>query len=88
MVSRRRLGSGHSEGHVQVSRRRIRVSLALTGAIPAIALSAGLLVLPPDSALRQQYWPWLPLLVLGFGMGSSALFWLVLAKRRDRDDAE
>lgn len=61
--------------------------LALTGAIPAIALSAGLLSLSPDSVTRQEYWPWLPGLVLVFGMGFSALFWLVLTPRRDtRDD--
>lgn len=56
--------------------------MVLTGAIPAIALSAGLLSLSPESPLRQEYWPWLPLLVLAIGMGSSALFWLVLAPRR------
>ena len=64
-----------------------RGALALTGAIPAIAISAGLLSLSPDSAIRLQYWPWLPGVVLLFGMGFSALFWLVLTPRRDnRDD--
>lgn len=63
-----------------------RSILALTGAIPAIALSAGLLSLSPDSLIRQQYWPWLPGLVLVFGMGFSALFWLVLTPRRDKRD--
>lgn len=62
--------------------------LALTGTIPAIALSAGLLSLSPDSALRLQYWPWLPLVVLGFGVGSSLLFWQVFDRRRNNDDAE
>lgn len=62
-----------------------RILLSLSGAIPAIALSAGLLSLSPESLLRQQYWPWLPLLVLGIGMGSSLLFWLVLAPRRTKD---
>lgn len=65
--------------------RRDKRVLALTGFIPAIALSAGLLSLPPESALRQEYWPWLPLVVLAFGVGASALFWLVLAPRRDKD---
>ena len=62
-----------------------RLGMSLTGTIPAIALSAGLLSLSPDSALRQEYWPWLPLLTLAFGMGFSLLFWLVFAPRRDRD---
>ena len=62
--------------------------MALTGAIPAIALSAGLLSLEPTSALRQQYWPWLPLVVLAIGMGSSAIFWLVLAPRRGKRDRD
>ena len=60
--------------------------MVLAGAIPAIAISAGLLSLDPDSALKAQYWPWLPLVVLAFGMGFSALFWLVLTPRRDRRD--
>ncbi len=60
--------------------------MVLTGAIPAIALSAGLLSLEPTSALRQEYWPWLPLVVLAIGMTSSAVFWLVLAPRRKRKD--
>lgn len=58
--------------------------MVLTGAIPAIALSAGLLSLEPTSALRQEYWPWLPLVALAIGMGSSAVFWLVLAPRRGK----
>jgi hypothetical protein len=62
--------------------------LALTGAIPAIALSAGLLSLSPESELRKQYWPWLPALVLAIGVGSSAVFWLVLAPRRNRRDRD
>lgn len=60
--------------------------MVLTGAIAAIALSAGLLSLDPTSALRQEYWPWLPLVVLAIGMTSSAVFWLVLAPRRQRKD--
>ncbi|MEQ1782392.1 MAG: hypothetical protein ABMA14_13595 [Hyphomonadaceae bacterium] len=67
---------------------RRSAAIALTGAIPAIALSAGLLSLEPTSALRQEYWPWLPLVVLAIGMASSAVFWLVLAPRwgkRNRD---
>ena len=60
--------------------------MMLIGAIPAIALSAGLLSLSPESATRQEYWPWLPLVVLAIGMGSSALFWLVLAPRRGKRD--
>ncbi len=62
--------------------------MVLTGAIPAIAMSAGLLSLSPDSALRQEYWPWLPLVVLVIGMGSSALFWLVFTRRRNKSDGE
>lgn len=65
-----------------------RVLLSLSGSIPAIALSAGLLSLSPESLPRQQYWPWLPLLVLAFGMGFSLLFWLVLAPRRDKDQRD
>lgn len=64
------------------------LALVLTGAFPAIALSAGLLSLDPDSALRQEYWPWLPLLVLAIGLGSSGLFWLVLAPRRRKRDRD
>lgn len=59
--------------------------MMLAGAIPAIALAAGLLSLPDTSLLRQQYWPWLPLLALVIGVGSSAVFWLVLAPRRERN---
>ena len=36
--------------------------LAMTGVIPAIALAAGLLSVPSESALRAQYWPWRALL--------------------------
>ena len=60
--------------------------MSLMGAIPAIAISAGLLSLRPDSALRQEYWPWLPLGTLVVGMGFSLFFWLVLAPRRKRKD--
>lgn len=65
-----------------------RGALALTGVIPAIALSAGLLSLSPDSPVRQEYWPWLPALVLVIGVACSALFWLVFAPRRDRQDRD
>ncbi len=65
--------------------REKRLVLSLSGAIPAIAIAAGLLSLEPESALRQQYWPWLPLLTLGVGLGLSALFWLVFVPWRDRD---
>jgi len=34
----------------------------------------------------REYWPWLPLVVLAIGMTSSAVFWLVLAPRRQRKD--
>ncbi len=64
------------------------VAMVLTGAFPAISLSAGLLSLAPDSALRLEYWPWLPLLVLAIGVGSSAMFWLVLASRRRKPDRD
>lgn len=86
MESQLRARSGRSKGRVQVERRR-RSSwgLALTGAIPAIALSAGLLSLSPESPLRQEYWPWLPLVVLAIGVVSSTVFWLVHAPKRDRD---
>jgi hypothetical protein len=60
--------------------------MSLTGAIPAISIAAGLLSLSPDSALRQEYWPWLPLVTLAVGMASSLLFWFVLAPRRKRKD--
>ncbi len=63
---------------------RKRLMLSLTGAIPGIAIAAGLLSLEPGSAVRQGYWPWLPLATLAFGLGFSLLFWLVLAPRRDR----
>ena len=66
--------------------REKRLALSISGAIPAIAIAAGLLSLEPESALRQQYWPWLPLVVLAIGMTSSAVFWLVLAPRRQRKD--
>jgi hypothetical protein len=60
--------------------------MSLSGAIPAISIAAGLLSLSPDSALRQEYWPWLPLVTLVLGMGFSLFFWFVLAPRRDRKD--
>lgn len=63
-----------------------RLILSLSGAIPAIGIAAGLLVLEPASVVRQQYWPWLPLLVLVLGLGFSALFWLVLVPRRQGND--
>jgi hypothetical protein len=59
--------------------------MALSGAIPGIAIAAGLLVLSPESALRQQYWPWLPALTLVLGMGFSLFFWLVIVPWKDRD---
>jgi hypothetical protein len=59
--------------------------MVLGGAIPGIALAAGLLSLSPDSLLRQQYWPWLPLLTLVIGVGLSALFWFVFVPWRGRD---
>jgi hypothetical protein len=64
--------------------KRRRYLLALTGLIPAIAISAGLLSLPPESAARQQYWPWLSLVVLVIGLGSSCFFWIFFAGRSDR----
>ncbi|OYW42562.1 MAG: hypothetical protein B7Z38_04580 [Rhodobacterales bacterium 12-64-8] len=62
-----------------------RLAMSISGAIPGIAIAAGLLVLPAESALRQQYWPWLPLLTLALGMGFSLFFWLVIVPWRDRD---
>jgi hypothetical protein len=61
----------------------MRRVLAMTGVIPAIALAAGLLSVPPESALRAAYWPWLPLVALGAGVLFSAVFWLVIVPRRD-----
>ena len=60
--------------------------MSLMGAIPAISISAGRLSLRPDSALRQEYWPWLPLVTLAVGMAFSLFFWFVLAPRRKRKD--
>jgi len=57
--------------------------MAFTGFIPAIALAAGLLSVPPESALREQYWPWLPLAALVIGVLGSTLFWLVFVPWRD-----
>jgi len=62
-------------------KRRI---MALTGFIPAIAISAGLLSLDRDSALRAEYWPWLPLVMLVAGVLFSSIFWLVFVPWRDR----
>ncbi len=59
--------------------------MVLAGAIPGIAIAAGLLSLEPESALRQEYWPWLPFLTLGVGLTLSALFWLVFVPWRERD---
>jgi hypothetical protein len=59
--------------------------MALTGFIPAIAIAAGLLSLEPESALRQQYWPWLPGAALVAGLLFSTVFWLVIVPWRDRD---
>jgi H+/Cl- antiporter ClcA len=64
--------------------KRRRYLMTLTGVIPAIAITAGLLSLPPESATRQQYWPWLPLLVLSLGLAFSSLFWLFFARRSER----
>lgn len=58
--------------------------MALTGFIPAIAISAGLLSLDEDSALRAQYWPWMPLVALVLGVWFSTMFWLVFVPWRDR----
>ena len=66
--------------------KRRRYLMALTGVIPAVAISAGLLSLPPESVTRQQYWPWLSVLVLGAGLAFSCFFWLFLAGRSDRQD--
>lgn len=66
----------------------MRRVLALTGFIPAIALAAGLLSVAPESALRAQYWPWLPLAALGAGVLFSTVFWLVIVPRRDRDKGQ
>lgn len=63
---------------------RQRAILSFSGAIPAIAIAAGLLSLEPTSALRQEYWPWLPLVTLVIGMAASLFFWLVIVPRRER----
>jgi len=62
-----------------------RAIMILGGAIPGIAIAAGLLSLEPESALRQEYWPWLPALTLFVGVDLSAMFWLVFVPWRDRD---
>ncbi len=67
---------------------RMRRVMALTGVIPAIAVSAGLLSLEPTSALRQQYWPWLSVVVLIAGVLFSTVFWLVIVPHRDRDKGD
>ncbi|RYD93431.1 MAG: hypothetical protein EOP61_23595 [Sphingomonadales bacterium] len=56
----------------------------MTGFIPAIAISAGLLSLDETSPLRAEYWPWLPLLMLVAGVAFSTMFWLVFVPWRDR----
>lgn len=66
--------------------REKRLALSISGAIPAIAIAAGLLSLEPESALRQQYWPWLPLVTLGVGMAFSLFFWLVIVPWRNKRD--
>jgi hypothetical protein len=63
-----------------------RAVMSLAGAIPAVSIAAGLLSLSPESALRQEYWPWLPLATLAVGMAFSLFFWFVLAPRRKRKD--
>jgi hypothetical protein len=68
--------------------KRRRYLMALTGLMPAIAMTAGLLSLPPDSVTRQQYWPWLPLLVLVVGLAFSCFFWIFFAGRGDRKDGD
>jgi hypothetical protein len=72
---------------VVLSRPR-RYLMALTGVMPAIAITAGLLSLPPDSVTRQQYWPWLSLLVLVAGLAFSGFFWIFFAGRSDRKDSD
>jgi hypothetical protein len=66
----------------------MRRVMALTGVIPAIAVSAGLLSLEPTSALRQAYWPWLSVIVLLAGVLFSTVFWLVIVPYRDRDKGD
>ncbi len=66
--------------------REKRLALSISGAIPAIAIAAGLLSLEPESALRQQYWPWLPLVTLVIGMAFSLFFWLVIVPWRNKRD--
>ena len=58
--------------------------MAVSGAIPAIALAAGLLSVSPESSLRAMYWPWLPIAALVIGVLGSTLFWLVFVPWRDR----
>jgi hypothetical protein len=71
-----------------MSSKRRRYLMALTGVIPAIAITAGLLSLPSDSMTRQQYWPWLSLLVLAAGLAFSGLFWIFFAGRSDRKEGD
>lgn len=62
--------------------------MAFTGLIPAIAIAAGLLSLDETSALRAQYWPWLPLVALVLGVWFSTMFWLVFVPWRDKDRSD
>ena len=62
--------------------------MAVSGAIPAIALAAGLLSVSPESALRAMYWPWLPIAALVIGVLGSTLFWLVFVPWRDRKQGD
>jgi len=66
--------------------KRKRYFMAASGVMPAVAIGAGLLSLSPDSATRQEYWPWLPLLLLVPGLGFSIYFWIFAYGRSAKRD--
>lgn len=75
-------------GELEVPTKRRRYLMVLTGVMPAIAITAGLLSLPPESVTRQQYWPWLSVFVLVVGLAFSSFFWIFFAGRGDSKDSK
>jgi hypothetical protein len=73
-----------------LSKRR-RYLMACAGVMPAVAIAAGLLTLSPDSATRQQYWPWMPVALLVPGLAFSIYFWIFAygrSAKRNGDERE
>jgi hypothetical protein len=70
-----------------LSKRR-RYFMAASGVMPAVAIGAGLLSLSPESAMRQEYWPLLPLLLLVPGLGFSIYFWIFAYRRSHRKSGD